>query len=153
MSSAAEDFLAARRAQRRRKQSVLPEEGLSDLEVARRLFLTGCAGLPVLWLFSAVTYRRALLDATADAELRSWVRRSVRCHPSPPTSSQAVGAAVAASLLVAWTLVFHLKWRDWNALLMCARRPLQGGSRMKILIARQDESHGSLTTHRLYPNF
>ena len=50
--------------QRRAERSVDATYDAKDTEVARRMFLFGCAGLPVLWLVAALRYRGMLLSAS-----------------------------------------------------------------------------------------
>lgn len=94
-TDAAADFLAARRAQRRRQYSVLPEDNLPPAEVARRMFVAGCACLPVLWILATYNFRAALFDA-------SHAVRALRLRSPTPLSSghrpQVLGAALRRCL-------------------------------------------------------
>ena len=81
----------------------LPEPRLTDTQIARRLFLTGCAALPVVWAVAVVKYRKALMSPyDAEDELRRWVRRS------------AGGLAAAVAAFVAWTVVFQTRVDAWH---------------------------------------
>ena len=90
---------------RRRKKvtGYLPEDRLSDPQIARRMFLVGCLALPVIWAVAVVRYRKVLCGhADADDELRTWVRRS------------ALGLGLAVAAFVSWTVVYQTKWKEWH---------------------------------------
>lgn len=101
-------------------EQLLPEENLPPAAIARRMFYTGCACLPVFWIMATIQFR-AILYASAedaakkvcelvsyshpqqqDADLRHWV---VRC---------AIGSVVSIVALFSWIVIFQLKWKDWH---------------------------------------
>lgn len=86
-----------------KKLGWLPEPRLSDTQIARRLFLTGCALLPVIWAVAVVRYRRVLFTPyDAEDELRRWVRLS------------AGGLAVSVAAFAVWTAIFQMKMEDYG---------------------------------------
>ena len=88
-------------AHRRRARTETAAE--RDERHARRLFLAGCLGLPLLWGVCAAVFMPKVRAGTATPALRGSTVRS------------AIGAAVAAVVFVAWVAVFQLTKSQWSS--------------------------------------
>tara|TARA_B110001452_G_C15005536_1_gene351543 strand:- start:1 stop:459 length:459 start_codon:yes stop_codon:yes gene_type:complete len=77
-------------------------EAALDLKVARRMFWSGFALLPGIWLMVWLHYRGVAKQPRADPRLRLYVHRSM------------VGAACSGVLVACWVVVVQTQWRRWG---------------------------------------
>ena len=78
-------------------------EAALDLKVARRMFWSGFALLPGMWLMVWLHYRGVAKRPRSDPRLRVYVRRSM------------VGAACSGVVVACWVAVVQTSWRQWGA--------------------------------------
>ena len=90
-------------ARRRARTETSLTSAEKDERHARRLFLAGCLGLPLLWGVCAAVFMPKVRAGTATHALRGVTVRS------------AIGCAVAAVVFVAWVTVFQLTKSQWSS--------------------------------------
>ncbi|CAB1098220.1 unnamed protein product [Ectocarpus sp. CCAP 1310/34] len=78
--------------------------GEESITLARRWFLYGCAGLPLLWIVSCFFFRDKLRDIPTEA--RKWVLLSF------------AAGGVSTTLCVAWVVTSLSSWKSWGTAVM-----------------------------------